>query len=92
MLIPDLPLPFTPFRAEPLNSHRTLRFNVHGKIYGNAGPEPRGVQYIGNIQCHRLPQRSLLVRTRDGGHQRALRELGTPFGYVDPSWGSTVRL
>lgn len=65
---------------------------MHRKIYGNTGPGPREVQYIGDIQCHRFPQRSLLARTRDGGDQCALGELGTPIGYVDSSWDPTVRL
>jgi hypothetical protein len=78
-------------RVGSLHLHCGPRLNVHGKIHGNAGLEPRGIQYIGDSQCHGFPQRSLFACTWDGGHQRTLRELGSPSGHVDPGEGSTVR-
>ena len=77
--------------VESLHLHYAFRLNVHGTIYGNAGMESRGIQYIGDSKRHGLPQCSLFARTWNGRYQRALLELGSPFGSVDPSWGSMVR-
>lgn len=41
--------PFHAPVAESLSLHCASRLDVHGEIHGNAGPEPRRVQYIGDF-------------------------------------------